>query len=146
MKESFPLEKLYSLFLIKLLLLLSHFSRVQLCATPQTAAHQAPPSLGFSRQEHWSWLPFPSLIKLGLLNCIISSINLYQIEVKLPIPHIQGALSTLSYGTFISNVNHKCMMPIQVINSKISLLTFFPVCGCMQTGFGELGDVYIYFY
>ena len=26
---------------------------------PQTAAHQAPPSLGFSRQEHWSGLPFP---------------------------------------------------------------------------------------
>ena len=28
-------------------------------ATPQKAAHQAPPSLGFSRQEHWSGLPFP---------------------------------------------------------------------------------------
>ena len=37
-----------------LLLLLTHFSHVQLCAAPQTAAHQAPPSLGFSRQEHWS--------------------------------------------------------------------------------------------
>ena len=43
-----------------LLLLLSRFSRVRLCPTPQTAAHQAPPSLGFSRQEHWSGLPFPS--------------------------------------------------------------------------------------
>ena len=43
-----------------LLLLLSHFSRVRLCAIPQIAAHQAPPSLGFSRQEHWSGLPFPS--------------------------------------------------------------------------------------
>ena len=42
-----------------LLLLLSHFSRVRLCVTPQTAAHQASPSLGFSRQEHWSGLPFP---------------------------------------------------------------------------------------
>ena len=42
------------------LLLLSHFSRVWLYATPQTPAHQAPPSLGFSRQEHWSGLPFPS--------------------------------------------------------------------------------------
>ena len=46
--------------LLLLLLLLSRFSRVQLCATSQTAAHQAPPSLGFSRQEHWSGLPFPS--------------------------------------------------------------------------------------
>ena len=43
-----------------LLLLLSHFSCVWLCATPEMAAHQAPPSLGFSRQEHWSGLPFPS--------------------------------------------------------------------------------------
>ena len=43
-----------------LLLLLSHFSRVRLCATPQMAVHQAPLSLGFSRQEHWSGLPFPS--------------------------------------------------------------------------------------
>ena len=43
-----------------LLLLLSHFSRVRLCATPQTTALQAPTTLGFSRQEHWNGLPFPS--------------------------------------------------------------------------------------
>ena len=48
-----------------LLLLLSRFSRVQLCATPEAAAHQAPPSLGFSRQEHWSGLPFPSPVREG---------------------------------------------------------------------------------
>ena len=35
-------------------------SYVRLFATPWTAAHQASPSLGFSRQEHWSGLPFPS--------------------------------------------------------------------------------------
>ena len=46
--------------LLLLLLLLSCFSHVRLCATPETAAHQAPPSLGFSRQEHWSGLPFPA--------------------------------------------------------------------------------------
>ena len=46
--------------MLLLLLLLSLFSRVRLCETPQMAAHQAPPSLGFSRQEHWSGLPFPS--------------------------------------------------------------------------------------
>ena len=40
--------------------LLSRFSCVRLCETPETAAHQAPPSLGFSRQEHWSGLPLPS--------------------------------------------------------------------------------------
>ena len=39
---------------------LSHFSRVRLCATPETAAHPAPPSPGLFRQELWSGLPFPS--------------------------------------------------------------------------------------
>ena len=47
-------------FVLLLLLLLSRFSCVWLCATPETAAHQASRSLGFSRQEHWSGLPFPS--------------------------------------------------------------------------------------
>ena len=35
-------------------------SRVWLCVTPSTAAHQVPPSMGFSRQEHWSGVPLPS--------------------------------------------------------------------------------------
>ena len=35
-------------------------SRVRLFATPWTVAHRAPPSMGFSRQEYWSGLPFPS--------------------------------------------------------------------------------------
>ena len=43
-----------------LLLLLSNFSHVRICVTPEMAAHQASLSLGFSRQEHWSGLPFPS--------------------------------------------------------------------------------------
>ena len=34
-------------------------SRVQLLATPWTAAYQAPPSMGFSRQEYWSGVPLP---------------------------------------------------------------------------------------
>jgi len=46
-----------------MLLLLIRLSHVQLCAIPETAAHQAPPSLGFSRQEHWSGLHF-------LLQCV----------------------------------------------------------------------------
>ena len=34
-------------------------SQVQLLGTPQAVAHQAPQSVGFSRQEYWSGLPFP---------------------------------------------------------------------------------------
>ena len=47
-KRRLPLE---SKVMSNLLLLLSHISRVRLCVTPQTAVHQAPPSLGFSRQS-----------------------------------------------------------------------------------------------
>ena len=42
---------------VLLLLLLSRFSCVRLCVTPETAAHQAPPSMGFSRQEYRSGVP-----------------------------------------------------------------------------------------
>ena len=42
-------------------------SRVQPIATPWTAAYQAPPSMGFSRQEYWSGVPLPSLFFCLLL-------------------------------------------------------------------------------
>ena len=44
-------------------------SRAWLLATPWTAAHQAPPSMGFSRQEYWSGVPLPSP-----LLCLMQSI------------------------------------------------------------------------
>ena len=40
--------------------MLSLFRQVRLSVTPWTIAHQTPPSMGFSRQEYWSGLPFPS--------------------------------------------------------------------------------------
>ena len=72
-----------------LLLLLSRFSHVRLCATPWTAAHQAPLSMGFSRQEDWDGLPFPSpgqqnrYLKKGMLSaCSILPANLDAHEVN----------------------------------------------------------------
>ena len=54
--------------------LLSGFSHVQLVVIPWTVAYQAPLCMGFSREEYWSGLPFPSLkdltnpgMELGLL-------------------------------------------------------------------------------
>ena len=44
----------------KLKVKVKSLSRVQLFATPWTVAHQAPPSMGFSRQEYWSGVPLPS--------------------------------------------------------------------------------------
>ena len=59
----FPIHcKLFirSVYLFYIACLLCRFSHVRFCATPWTAAYQASPSMGFSRQEHWSGLPFPS--------------------------------------------------------------------------------------
>ena len=50
---------LFYILSLLLLLLLSHFSLVRLCVTPEMAAHQAPLFMGFFRQEYWSELPFP---------------------------------------------------------------------------------------
>ena len=73
---NFLLQTIFYSFI--LLLLLSHFSRVQHCATQQTAAHQAPPSVGFSRQEDWSGVPSPSpsfiLVKF-IFGCAGSSLQ-----------------------------------------------------------------------
>ena len=61
-------------------------SRVPLLATPWTAAHQAPPSMGLSRQEYWSGVPLPSptsssrqiqKMYLPLSNINSKSISLY---------------------------------------------------------------------
>ena len=57
-----------------LLLLLSRFSCVRLCVNTYKASHQAPPSLGFSRQEYWSGLPFPSpSTSIFPWNCVITA-------------------------------------------------------------------------
>ena len=51
---------------------LGHFSCVQLSVTPWTMALQAPLSMGFSRQEYWSGLPFPSPV----IKCEVNEVKL----------------------------------------------------------------------
>ena len=53
-------------------------SRVLLFATAWTAAYQAPPSMGFSRQEYWSGVPLPSL-------CIYMSYSFNKYGIKLKV-------------------------------------------------------------
>ena len=81
---------------VLLLLLLSHLSHVRLCATPLTAAHQAPPSLGFSRQEHWSvycWFPFKITLSLSGYPEVIG-------EVEVPWQQVHGPQDRIdSYST-----------------------------------------------
>ena len=70
--------------LLILLAAVKSLSHVRLLATPWTAAHQAPPSMGFSRQEYWSGVPLPSPVitandlktdmirhcQLGIIQCV----------------------------------------------------------------------------
>ena len=61
-------------------------SRVRLLATPWTAAHQTPLSMGFSRQEYWSGVPLPSLCKgciLGLKKKRATNELIYETEIRL---------------------------------------------------------------
>ena len=67
--------------------MLSHFSRVQLCAALWIVAHQAPLSMGFSRQEYWSGLPFPSpgdLPNPGIDNEVSSSLTVGSLPLVPP--------------------------------------------------------------
>ena len=59
-------------------------SHARLSATPWTAAYQAPPSMGFSRQEYWSGLPLPYRCKFlwgDMEKCTLVSHNLHKINV-----------------------------------------------------------------
>ena len=73
-----------------MLLLLSHFSRVQLCVTLYMAANQAPLSLGFSRQEYWSGVPFPSPMHA----CMLSRFSCVQLCATLWTAAHQAPVST----------------------------------------------------
>ena len=53
-------QKHLKLNVMKVKVKVKSLSRVRFFAAPWTVAHQAPPSMGFSRQEYWSGLPFPS--------------------------------------------------------------------------------------
>ena len=80
-----------------LLLLLSHFSCVRLCATPQTAAHQAPLSMGFSRQEYWNGVPLPSPHDLSILFFLFLCFDITDSSFKGKIKHLSShLLSTAS--------------------------------------------------
>ena len=68
-----------------LLLLLSRFSRVRPCVTPETAAHQAPPSMGFSRQEYWSGVPWPSPFNCVDRNKLWKVLKRWEYQTTLPV-------------------------------------------------------------
>ena len=103
-----------------LLLLLSRFSRVWLCATPEKAAHQAFPSLGFSRQEYWSGVPLPS--PRSAIHIHISI--LLQTSFPSSLPH-NIELNSMCY------IVGPCWLSI--LNIAVSTYTLWKICCCLVT-------------
>ena len=123
-------------------------SRVQLFVTPWTVAFQTPPSMGFSRQEYWSGLPFPSLrdlpdpgSNLGLPHCgqtlyclshqgspvMFIILDNKRQKHGLWKPHVNRLLLTLLNSLNKSNTFVKCLLffgaIIDLILKKVSLTT-----------------------
>ena len=126
-------------------------SRVWLFTTPRTAAHQAPPSMGFSRQEYWSGVPLPSpkrtinmkiLLMLTLITWLrqssFSTINLLCFSPFLNLTlwqedamyssHLRSGdlRSTFLKGSIFLNYWEFCMT--RFVYSP----TIYNVCGCVH--------------
>ena len=89
------------------MLLLNHFSRFWLCATPQMAAHQAPPSLGFSSQEHWSGLPLPAPMYKSEVAQLCPTLS-DPVDCSLPGSSVHGIFQARILGTS-NRCAHKLM-------------------------------------
>ena len=109
-------------------------SRVQLLATPWTAAYQAPPSMGFSRQEYWSGVPLPSPWCLARLsyNSALTYLHFHGAQLStrntrplksFPSMHQAPSITLDSLGSSLS----KLLFPEMSLFSSSSFLSFL-VC------------------
>ena len=114
--------------------MLSHFSHVQLCATLWNAAHQAPLSMGFSRQEYWSRSPCASLISIYIIYHITKE-TMVPKQLSLKFDWVCMCVYIYHYGlkafrVYVDSLNHSLYSPFDVILSQLwSVGTFFYV-GC----------------
>ena len=116
-----------------LMLMLCHFSRVRLCATPIDGSPPTPPSLGFSRQEHWSGLDL--LTAQGTLKSLLqyhsSKASILWLSafftVQLSHPYMTtGKTIALTRWTFVG----KIMSLLLNMLSRL-VITFLPKSQCL---------------
>ena len=94
-------------------------SQIWLFTTPQTVAYQAPPSMGFPRQEYWSWLPLPSptvsmlYVKSHDLFILLwevytfDSFHLFLEPLILHFCNHKHVICICEYGLFVLDFTHK---------------------------------------
>ena len=128
--------------------MLSHFSHVWLCVTPWTAAHQAPLSTGFSRQEYWSGVPLPSPFNIGRRWQMIWSPYLCEYS-----PEISSLNSETTFSEIFSLIilSHGNLHYIQIsisfsvpwflsFTSKSFLLLFTYIVSHLQSLYSDFSD------
>ena len=143
---------------------LSRFSRVRLCVTPEMVAHQAPPSLRFSRQEHCSGLPLPSpsfkgdllfekrmlhLPRASILDTLIEWVNeswnyfltLQRLSTTATLTTsglLKGRVGPFIFWTPIApNIFNTCRICYFIVNGYILIPSTGPVALCNHTDFLE---------
>ena len=106
----------------------SHFSCVRLCATPWTAAHQAPLSTGFSRQEYWSGLPFPSPPTNALQFSSVQSLSRVRLFVTRWIAACQASLCITNSQSSLKLTSIQSVMPFShlILCHPLFLLPLIP--------------------
>ena len=97
-------------------------SHVRLFSTPWTAAYQAPPSMGFSRQEYWSGLPLPSLCWAPTRNQKLPSTKL-QREIKSYLPSMSSKSNRKERNVILLLENRKQSCKIYINPKKIPKVT-----------------------
>ena len=93
----------------------------RLIATPWNAAHQAPPSMGFSRQEYWSGLPLPSPEEISSLSHSIVFLYFFAL-----ISEEGFVISPNSIGGFTPFTLHRGLQEIPVATRQENGVLFFP--------------------
>ena len=109
-------------------------SHVQLLATPWTAAYQAPPSMGFARQEYWSGVPSPNVVchlsisYLGAQTFLLVSWDLplfdwadayfsgflFLLGISLPAGHFENSENAVSAFCLLQGLQLACLQPSQL--------------------------------
>ena len=111
-------------------------SRVQLLATPWATAYQAPPSMGFSRQEYWSGVPLPSLgkgaIEFQFCKMKNSGDLLYN---NVNIPNITESYLTLLNHTLKNGKDGKFYVYFTTIKNKINKSIYIGQNGLIDPSF-----------
>ena len=114
-------------------------SRVQLFMTPWTVAYQAPPSMGFSRQEYWSGVPLPSPYSMCTWRCILLHLDGMSWRYQRDPSHLLYHLTCVSLLIFCFDdlsIGVSGVLKSPTITVLLSVSPFMSISVCLGEGNG----------